>query len=239
MSNTPIPTKRRKEKRPPAFYVRYVNLEPSRIFNTLDPKHQNCSFSFWNDWGDSWWEDETVKKREYYAQCYKEEHNKITGHFSKLRESIVKDGLKHPILVVSGPWRDMLLKQLLDTPPWFPPHLQQDCSQGLYVHTHGGSRFMVAEELGMQKIPCAVIDFANLFPSEPEINQFNYHQWFGKNFMWSSKNVRLVNRTQSHLQGTRYRSMNQSTRDAQQTARERAVKRTRDHFAQPVDPKPE
>lgn len=234
-------TKRRKERRPLPFYVRYVELEPERVFNTLNPMNQMCAKLFWDEWGDTWWEPETIEKRKFFANCYKQKHDDITGHYTKLRESINQEGLKHPILAVTGTWRDARLKEIFDVPVWFPPEMIANPSEAIYVHTHGGSRMIVAEEMGMEKIPCAVIDFEHKFNDAPEINSGNLERYYGKNYTWTSMNVKIVNKVQYHLKNSQYGSMNNKTRRAQQEAAEYAYNTTRATYFPdaPVDPNPE
>jgi len=195
--------------------LRYVELEPSRIFNWLNPKNITCWTAF-PELRTIWWEPETLKIREEFGKIWTEEFDKITGHFSKLEKSMLRDGFHHPISVVSGKPRDKYLtsaKEMIH----FPPELQADIHNVVYSHTFGGSRLSIAQKHNL-KVPCVVHDFENLFEDCPQVTKENFTEWFPNNYMFvnATPHLRLVRH--SHLTNEKYNNMNGHTRNAQNAA---------------------
>jgi len=88
--------------------LRYVELPANRIFNWLNPMNVTC----WNaypTWIPTWWDSQTVGLREEFGRIWTTEFDKITGHFTELEKSIAISGIKRPISVVSGHFRNMML----------------------------------------------------------------------------------------------------------------------------------
>jgi len=200
--------------------LRYVELEPDRIFNWLNPMNITC----WNaypEWHDTWWYSETVEKRVLFGKIWTEEFDKTTGHFSKLEESILKDGIHHPINTASGRLRDVLLKKEVDSPIVFPPKCYENINDTIYTHTFGGSRLTVAQKHNI-KVPCVVHDFSNLFTNEHQVTIKNYKEIFNDNyrFVHSTPYVRLSKH--SHIPDGKYNGMTGDTKAAQRTATENA-----------------
>ncbi len=196
--------------------LRYVELEPDKIFNWLDPMNITCWLAF-HEWHDTWWSDETVKMRKEFGKIWTEEFDKITGHFSKLEESILKDGILHPVSTVSGQLRDVLLNKKVESPIVFPPHYYKDISKSVYTHTCGGSRVTIAQRHNI-KVPCAVHDFENIFNTSEQITAGNYKKWFGNNYTFVSSTPYIRVRTHSHIEDKKYSGMTADTKAAQKTA---------------------
>jgi len=187
--------------------LRYVEIETSKIYNRLAIENQTC-WSNAPQWHDTWFEPETISLRKQFADIWREEFDKIIPHFNKLEQSIPVDGIKSPISLISGPPRDKFLK----TPDYtvrghYPPQYYSNLDNLLFVQPFGGSRVTVAEKLGIEKIPCVVHDFSNLFPDAPEVNQRNYRDWFDDNYMFCGQAPHI-----------RDGAMNAQHRNAQQTA---------------------
>jgi len=200
--------------------LRYVELEPNKVFNWLDPKNITCWLAC-HDWHDTWWSEETIKLREEFSKIWSEEFDKITGHFSRLEESILKDGILHPISTVSGQLRDVLLNKKVDSPIAFPPEYYNDITKSIYTHTCGGSRLTIAQRHNIM-IPCAVHDFENLFENEAEITAGNYKKWFGDNYMFVGSTPYIRVRTHTHIQDSKHSGMTPATKQAQLTATAKA-----------------
>jgi hypothetical protein len=199
--------------------------------------NQNCYGGFHHVWGDRWWEPDIIEKRKQYKEKYIEEHDKITNHFTELRKSIADNGILRPVNIVSGPLRNVMLKSIGDTnPKWFPPHMVDNPHEALYIHTHGGSRVLVAEELGIDKIPCVVHDFSDLFTDQPLVTRENFKTWYGNDFMFVSQTPHIRISSHLHISNKKYRSMNHATRLAQQTAKENASRYIRTLYNLPKPP---
>ena len=196
--------------------LRFVELDSNKIFNWLNPENVTCFCNF-GEWHDIWWEPEIVKRRKEFGKIWTEEFNKITGHFSKLEDSILKNGINHPISAVTGPLRGTHLDGE-GTGKFFPPNIQSDIQNAIYSHTFGGSRLTIAQKHGMI-IPCAVHDFSNLFENEPEMLANNYTKWCSANYNFTGAMPYLRLRMHSHLADDRkYSGMNNETRIAQREA---------------------
>ncbi len=195
--------------------LRYVELEPDKIFNWLNPENVTC-FCAYGEWHDIWWEPEIVERRKEFGKIWSEEFDKITNHFTKLEESILQNGITHPICAVSGPLRGTYLDGD-GSGKFFPPHLRANIQNTIYSHTFGGSRLAIAQKHGI-KIPCAVHDFSNLFDEELEISSANYHKWYSTNYTFVETTPYLRVRVHSHMDDSKYNAMNNETRIAQREA---------------------
>lgn len=191
----------------------YVELPTDRIFNRLGPTNQ-IAWRFLEEWHDTWWEEETIAKREQVAQIWTKEYDKVKDHFEKLEKSIGEVGILSPVSVISGPIRNPHLTQAYpEYTNFIPPQYKNNLDNLLYTAPFGGSRIYVAEKLGIEKIPCAIHDFSNLFPDAPEINKDNIHNWFGREYVFTHG-----------LPHIRCMEMNESCRKAQQAANENTKK---------------
>jgi len=201
--------------------LRYVELEPSRLFNWLGPENVTA-FGHVKQWRPTWWEVETVELRNQFAKLWTEEFDKITQHFSTLEASIRKVGLQRPVSTISGCPRDQFLrkpsKELLQ---FFPPQYHTCPDTLVYTQPFGGSRVTIARRLGI-RVPCVVHDFSNLFPNAPEVTRGNFRQWFGTDYSFSSATPYVRLSRHSHIPKGRYNSINNATREAQRTAAARA-----------------
>lgn len=164
--------------------LRYVEIELSKIYNRLAIENITC-WQCMTQWHDTWFEPETVKLRNQFADIWREEFDKILPHFNKLEQSIPVDGIKSPISIISGPPRDQFLKSPnYDARGHYPPQYYSNFDDLLLVHPFGGSRVTIAEKLGIEKIPCVVHDFSDMFPDDPEVSRANYKNWFGDQYLF-------------------------------------------------------
>ena len=187
--------------------LRYVELNPSQIYNRLAPENLTCWLNV-PQWHDTWWETETVELRNQFAATWIEEYDKVHPHFCVLEQSIQKEGIKSPVSLISGPPRDKFLRNPnYNAEGHYPSHCYSNFDNMLMTQPFGGSRITVAEKLGVEKIPCAVHDFSNLFPDAPEVTQHNYRDWFGEQYIFCG--------TAPHI---RDGAMNNNNRTAQREA---------------------
>ena len=122
--------------------VRHAVLPASDIFNACDPS------LLWNvakDYGEAWWDSEYDELRAILFDLFVTEFDKMTGHYTRLRESIKSDGIKDPIIVTAGAplWRESWM-----VPRNVKTYICESC---------GGSRLLIASELGID-VPCIIND---------------------------------------------------------------------------------
>ena len=204
--------------------LRYVEISPDKIFNWLDPFNITAKWACKAITGE-WWSERNILIRKEFANTWTTEFDKITGHFSDLEESIKEKGILTPICVDSGPPRGKYLK-----PHHFTPMMQKDLSHALFTHTFGGSRLTIANKLRMEKVPCIVYDYANMFPDAPEVTSGNYKQWFGNEYGCSGNPPQIRIRHSSHIKNKTYDGMNGATKNAQNKAADIAREKTYKKF---------
>lgn len=203
--------------------LRYVELKPTKIFNWLDPKNIT-SWNAYPELRNKWWEANTLRIREEFGKHFTEEFDKLTNHFTKLEASMVKDGIIHPISVVTGHLRDMYLAKPREI-EFLPPEKRDNMESLIYTHTFGGSRLSIAQKHNLI-VPCVVHDFSNLFEDCEEVTASNYKKWFGDNYMFTSATPRIRLRKHSHLVDGKYTNMGHDTKTAQNEAARRAKELT-------------
>lgn len=137
--------------------VRYVKLPARYIFGMVG----RCGGGYNSLWED--WSMEGRVKRNLITQEYEQELNKICGHYSKLESSIVKEGIRNPVVITCGYPKKRMTKHL-------PPELLERPESELLLleGTTGGSRLHIAQKLDLN-IPCIVNDWTGRFKNEPEI----------------------------------------------------------------------
>ena len=200
--------------------LRFVELPPSKIFNWLDPLNVTAKWACKAITGD-WWSERNILIRREFANVWTTEFNKITGHFTDLEESIKENGILTPICIDSGPPRGTYLKPL-----HFTPMMQKDLSRALFTHTFGGSRLTIANKLRIEKVPCIVYDYADMFPDAIEVNKDNYSEWFNDEYFWVNQMPKIRVRNSSHMKNKKYDGMNGATRNAQNKAADIAREKT-------------
>lgn len=204
--------------------LRYVELPPERIFNSLGIENRTA----WSNLGkhigaNKWWTEEGIGLRREFARLWIKYFDEQTGHFSLLEESIKKHGLQRPVSAISGPARDKFLRKMSPARPAYFPQ-EQALNEIIYIQPFGGSRITIAQRLGLI-VPCAVHDFSNLFPNASEITSKNFRKWFGNEYMFTSGLPHLRVRKQSHIKNSKYAAMNQHTRVAQKRASQLAIQK--------------
>lgn len=162
------------------MYLRFVKLPVDRIFNWMAP-HNCTAWSFYgHKYGDRWNDPDVVELRKEYADKWVEIYDQKTKHFSKLRKSIKYEGIKNPISCVSGPYRSWKNCQEIKDQRAFPKD-----DDVVWTSPFGGSRLLVAKELGIETVACVVHDWAELFNDKPWVNVRNYKKWFTEEYYYS------------------------------------------------------
>jgi hypothetical protein len=162
-----------------------------------------------------------------------DEFDKITNHFTKLRESVKRDGIHHPISAVSGPLRNSATGMTVaeGQKQSLPLKFQTDTSRLIYTQPFGGSRLIVAAELGIDTIPAVVHDYENLFPDCEEVNHSNFRNWFSGHFVSADAPPYVRTTKHSHMDSNdKYQSFNVATKRAQQQAAIIACERTKEKY---------
>jgi len=104
------------------------------------------------------WTESRLQKKRDRAEKHIKNMNKKSGFYTKLEESILKDGFRNPISVRCG-WCSNHKSVSL------PIEMQEDSTKILICDNHGGSRLWVAQKHNL-KIPCIIADFVGRFSNE-------------------------------------------------------------------------
>jgi len=140
-----------------SYQVRFVILPAREIFGMVG----RCGGGYNSQWTD--WSEEGRRKRELIMKEYEEGLNAICGHYSRLEESILSEGIRNPVTVTCGYPRKRTMEHLPPEMRTLPPDRLL-----LLETTLGGSRLHVCQKYNMQ-IPCIVSDWTGRFNTEPEI----------------------------------------------------------------------
>jgi hypothetical protein len=112
--------------------------------------------TIWSDWS-----ERGRAAREQIMQEYEQQLNELCGHYTKLEESILKEGVRNPVIVTCGTPK----KRSMDL---LPPELRaQSPNRLLLLETStGGSRLHVCQKHNLT-IPCLVNDWNGRFADQP------------------------------------------------------------------------
>lgn len=137
--------------------VRFVYLPAVEIFGMVG----RCGGGYNTLWED--WSVAGRTKRQFIMQEYEQELNKICGHYTKLEQSILTEGIRNPVVITCGYPKKRSAKNL-------PPEMLVLSESDLLLleGTTGGSRLHVAQKHNML-IPCFVNDWTGRFTNEPLI----------------------------------------------------------------------
>lgn len=137
------------------YQVRYVTLPAQKIFGMVG----RCGGGYNTVWSD--WSDEGRNKRELIMREFEEELNSISGHYQKLEASILKEGMRNPVIITCGYPRRRAIECL-------PPEMRTIPHQDLLLleTTTGGSRLHVCQKYNMN-IRCLVNDWMDRFREFP------------------------------------------------------------------------
>lgn len=139
------------------YRVRFVVLPARDIFGMVG----RCGGGYNTIWTD--WSPEGRVKREKIMREYEEGLDAICGHYQKLESSILKEGVRNPVIITCGLPRKRTMENL-------PPEMRTLPPEQLLLleTTMGGSRLHVCQKHDMQ-IACIVNDWTGRFNNEPEI----------------------------------------------------------------------
>ena len=130
----------------------YEVLDPNLIFGMVG----RCGGGYNTVWED--WTPTGREAREKIVKEYEEGLDAICGHYKKLEESILAEGIRNPLIITCGyPVR----RQVRHLPPEL---LTKPLYQLLLLEgTTGGSRLWVAQKHNIP-VPCIINDFSNQYP---------------------------------------------------------------------------
>ena len=129
----------------------YVWLNANEIFGMVG----RCGGGYNTVWED--WTDNGRLARERIIKQFEDGINNICGHYARLEESILAEGIRNPVVITCG---KPLRRKLAHLPPEMlsqPAH-----SMLLLEGTTGGSRLWVAQQHDML-VPCIVNDQTGRF----------------------------------------------------------------------------
>lgn len=131
--------------------VFYAMLNPRNIFGMVG----RCGGGYNTVWED--WSESGRAARDHITKEYEDGLNYICGHYTKLEESILKEGFRNPLIITCG---HPLKRQLHH----LPPELRSRPSHELFLleGVTGGSRLWVAQKLRIP-VPCIVNDTTGKF----------------------------------------------------------------------------
>ncbi len=172
------------------YTLRYGVLDSNIIFNECGPYSG----------GKEGWDEEAIKSREVKAVKMIETLNNDRGFYTKLEESILKDGFRNPILVNAG-WcpkiRDRGKNGRL------PLDMQDDHSKILSCNTNGGSRLWIAQNHNLE-IPCIIADyvdrFSDLLMLETKEDVLKYYKDMPRKVMIMKDQFRVHHLPQAHME---------------------------------------
>ena len=139
------------------YRVHFTALPARDIFGMVG----RCGGGYNSQWTD--WSDEGRRKRELIMQEYEQGLDEICGHYRKLESSILREGIRNPVIITCGAPRRRTWEHL-------PPEMRSWPLEKLLLleTTMGGSRLHVCQKHDM-RIMCIVNDWTGRFRSEPEI----------------------------------------------------------------------
>lgn len=124
----------------------YAELPAREVFNLCDPAYLPEVSREWQG-NDPWHSTKYDALRGIMRRMYVDGFDAENGHYQNLRDSILSEGFRNPIICSAG-W-------LQAREDWeLPPHVSRDTPVCEYV---GGSRLLVAQELDMI-VPCIIND---------------------------------------------------------------------------------
>lgn len=136
------------------YRVRYVMLPAREIFGMVGRSGGGYN-TLWSDWS-----AEGRQKRELIMREYEQGLDAICGHYTKLEQSILSEGIRNPVIVTCGLPRKRKMEHL-------PPEMRNLPPEKLLLleMTTGGSRLHVCQKYDMT-IPCLVNDWTGRFRFE-------------------------------------------------------------------------
>jgi hypothetical protein len=139
------------------YRTHYATLPANDIFGMVGRSGGGYN-TIWTDWS-----NEGRSKRESIMREYEEGLNAICGHYSKLESSILKEGIRNPVIITCGHPRRRSIEFLPPEMRVLPPDKLL-----LLEATMGGSRLHIAQKHNIN-IPCIINDWTGRFKNQPRI----------------------------------------------------------------------
>lgn len=139
--------------------VRHVTVPASRVVNLTSPRADAAIVQSWcglRDWHDPFYDP----LRDLMERIYVDGFNAANGHYERLEADILANGIRNPVMLVSGRVQRRRPEEL--PPEW---RGRRDVLISEYL---GGSRLYIAQKHGLD-VPAIVNDFGDLFPDAPRL----------------------------------------------------------------------
>lgn len=133
-----------------------LTLDARSIFNLASPRYLPEIAKRW-DGRLPWWHERYELVRDLCECRYVELFNKRTGHYTRLEESIRREGIKNPVMLSAG---RLIRRQPLELPPEL-----RERTDNVVCEYMGGSRVYIAAKLGIS-VPAVVNDFTGVFAGQ-------------------------------------------------------------------------
>lgn len=140
--------------------VRLVKIAARSIVNLTSPRCDIQIVQHWigkRDWHDPFYEP----LRDLMEKIYVESFDAENGHYRRLEQSIAANGVRNPVMLVSGRLQHRQLREL--PPQW---RGRKDALISEYL---GGSRITIAAKHDLE-IPAIVNDFGEMFPQAQRLS---------------------------------------------------------------------
>lgn len=135
----------------PEYRVHHCIFPAREIFGSVGRSGGGYN-TVWTDWS-----DHGRQMRDIITREYEEAMNQLCGHYSRLEASMLREGMRNPIIVTCGPPRRRTLDHL-------PPEIRNRRPAQIMIMESltGGSRLWVAQKHDMA-IPILVNDWTGRF----------------------------------------------------------------------------
>lgn len=137
--------------------VFYETIDPNKVFGMVG----RCGGGYNTVWED--WTDEERAARELIMREFETEMNNLCGHYDKLEQSIIHEGIRNPVVINCGFPRRCKMNHLPPEIKFLPPNRRL-----LLEGTTGGSRLWVAQKHNIP-IKCFINDFSGSYPGKHRI----------------------------------------------------------------------
>lgn len=150
------------------YKVRFALIKARDIFGMVG----RCGGGYNSIWTD--WTPAGRRNREKIMKEYEDQLNAICGHYSKLEASILKEGIRNPLIVTCGFPRTRNMTFL-------PQEMRNVSPENLLLLEArvGGSRLHVAQKYDMT-VPCLINDWVGRFNDSEEITSVEEARLFFK-----------------------------------------------------------
>lgn len=137
--------------------VYYDTVDPNKVFGMVG----RCGGGYNTVWED--WSPEGRIARDAIMKEFEYEMNKLCGHYAKLEQSILKEGIRNPVVINCGFPKRCKMSQIPPEILALPTHQRL-----LLEGTTGGSRLWIAQKHNIP-VKCFINDFSNNYPGKHRI----------------------------------------------------------------------